>query len=87
MSQSVQINCLEANWKSNLKQHLQDGLDVVLLNFDYTSDGQLCEMLALSYSLVFRIDYQQKSGIFRHANRESHLNSKKEERSSSSSPS
>ncbi|MGP8201114.1 MAG: hypothetical protein ACLQU4_16610 [Limisphaerales bacterium] len=36
--------------------HLQEGNHVDLNHFDYTVDSQFCEMLAISYSYILKLD-------------------------------
>ena len=60
----LRIDCADANWKSLLKRNLQDRVEVNLDNFDYTTDGQFCELLALSHSMDFRLDVRNKVGRF-----------------------
>jgi hypothetical protein len=59
------IDCTKNDWKSLLKRNLQEGIEVTLENFDYTADGQHCELLALSHSMTFRLDAKNKAGAFR----------------------
>jgi hypothetical protein len=61
----LKINCAEKDWKTLLKRNLQDGIEVDLENFDYTSEGQFCEMLAISHSMGLRLDVRNKCGQFR----------------------
>jgi hypothetical protein len=60
-----EIDCSNAGWKPFLKNSLQEGRDVDLGNFDYTVDGQFCELLALSSGMVFSLDVNRKAGFFR----------------------
>jgi hypothetical protein len=60
----LRIDCAEENWKSLLKRNLQDRIEVTLDNFDYTTDGQFCELLALAHSMDFRLDVRNKAGRF-----------------------
>jgi hypothetical protein len=59
------INCTSLDWKSTLKSRLQKGVEVDLSNFEYTIDGALCEMLALSHGMVFKLDAKNRAGHFR----------------------
>ena len=59
------IDCADKNWKSLLKRNLQEGIKVTLGNFDYTVDGQFCELLALSHCMSFRLDARNHAGRFR----------------------
>ena len=61
----ITIDCANREWKSFLKHSLQEGLGVDLINFDYTTDGQLCEMLALAHDSNFSLDAANSSGFFR----------------------
>ena len=61
----VQIDCSNSGWKPFLKHSLQDGHDVDLKNFDYTIDGQFCEMLAMAHSVMFNLYASHNSGSFR----------------------
>jgi hypothetical protein len=61
----LNIDCAEKGWRILLKRNLQDGIEVTLDNFDYSIDGQLCEILAISHSMTFRLDVRNKSGKFR----------------------
>ncbi len=61
----VAIDYANAGWKPFLKDSLQEGRDVNLSNFDYTIDGQFCEMLALAHDKVFTLDFQHNAGMFR----------------------
>lgn len=63
--QPVSINCANREWKPFLKQSLQERREVDLLNFDYTVDGQFCEMLALSHHVIFTLDVKRNIGFFR----------------------
>ena len=60
----LKIDCANENWKSLLKRNLQDGIEATLDNFDYTADGQFCELLAVSHSMNFRLDVRNKVGHF-----------------------
>jgi hypothetical protein len=60
----LKINCGDENWKSLLKRNLQDGIEVTLENFAYTTDGQFCELLALAHSMNFRLDARNSAGHF-----------------------
>ena len=59
------INCMSRDWRADLKSALQDGLEVDLKNFDYTIDGALCEALAQSHDMVFRLNAAACMGHFR----------------------
>jgi hypothetical protein len=61
----VKIDCANAEWKLFLKHTLQDGREVELANFDYTLDGQFCEMLAMAHNAVFSLDAARNTGRFR----------------------
>jgi hypothetical protein len=52
----VKIDCREKDWKTTVKMHLQEGNHVDLNHFDYTVDSQFCEMLAISYSYILKLD-------------------------------
>ncbi len=60
----LKIDCANEDWKSLLKRNLQEGIEVTLNNFSYTIDGQLCETLALSHSMNFRLDARSNAGHF-----------------------
>ena len=60
----LRIDCAQEQWKSLLKRNLQDHIEVTLDSFDYTSDGQFCDLLALSHSMDFRLDVRNKAGRF-----------------------
>lgn len=45
----IAIDCSNREWKSHLKQTLQEGHEVDVMPFDYTADGEFCEMLALGH--------------------------------------
>jgi hypothetical protein len=60
----LKIDCANENWKPLLKRNLQDGIEATLDKFDYTADGQLCELLAVSHSMNFRLDVRNKVGHF-----------------------
>ena len=60
----LRIDCTAENWKSQLKRNLQDRIEVTLDNFDYTTDGQFCELLALAHTMDFRLDVRNKAGRF-----------------------
>lgn len=62
---SIIISCKAPDWRDVLKVNLQDGVEVDLTNFDYTTDGQLCEMLALAHGMNFRLDAKHQSGFFK----------------------
>jgi hypothetical protein len=59
------ISCKAPDWRDVLKVNLQDGDEVDLTNFDYTADGQLCEMLSLTHGMIFRLDAKNQAGFFR----------------------
>jgi hypothetical protein len=61
----LKIDCGSADWKKLLKRNLQEGIEVELLGLDYEADGLLCEILAISHSMTFRLDFRKKSAIFR----------------------
>ena len=61
----VKIDCREKGWKTTVKIHLQEGNDVDLDHFDYTVDGQFCEMLAISHSYNFKLDAKGGAGSFK----------------------
>jgi hypothetical protein len=61
----VVIDCTNSEWKPFLKHSLQVGRDVDMSNFDYTVDGQFCELLASTHGEVFRLDLNRKAGVFR----------------------
>jgi hypothetical protein len=61
----LNIDCAEKDWRTLLKRNLQDGIEVTLDNFDYSTDGQFCEILAISHSMDFRLDVRNKAGKFR----------------------
>ena len=61
----ITIDCSDKDWKSLLKRNLQEGIEVILDHFDYTADGQFCELLALSHSMSFRLDARNRVGRFR----------------------
>jgi hypothetical protein len=48
-----------------LKRNLQEGVEVDLLNVDYSVDGLFCEMLAISHSMTLRLDVRNRVGKFR----------------------
>lgn len=58
------IDCADANWKPLLKRNLQDGIEVTLDSFDYTADGQFCELLAFTHAMIFRLNVRNKTGHF-----------------------
>ena len=60
----LKINCADKDWQSLLKRNLQEGIEVTLDNFYYTENGQLCEMLAISHSMDFRLDARNQTGHF-----------------------
>ncbi len=60
----LRIDCTDEDWKALLKRNLQDRIEVTLENFDYTTNGQFCELLALSHSMDFRLDVRNKAGRF-----------------------
>ena len=60
----LKIDCTDPNWRSLLKRNLQDGIEVTLENFAYTTDGQFCELLAISHSMSFRLEARNKAGHF-----------------------
>jgi hypothetical protein len=60
----LRIDCTDENWKSLLKRNLQHRIEATLDNFDYTTDGQFCELLALSHSMDVRLDVRNKAGRF-----------------------
>jgi hypothetical protein len=59
------INCCDHDWKILLKRNLQEGIEATLDNFDYTTDGEFCELLALAHSMTFRLDVKNKAGRFK----------------------
>lgn len=70
MSLFVELDCAEEDWKSRLKENLQDFLEVNLKNFDYQNDGAFCELLALAHLIPFRIDYRQRTAYFSFSSRQ-----------------
>ena len=61
----LKIDCSDASWKTFLKRNLQDGIEVELLGFDYATDGHFCEILAISHSMTFRLNFKKKTGLFK----------------------
>jgi hypothetical protein len=61
----VIIDSKSAAWRTLLKTHLQDGREVDLKNFDYTVDGQFCELLTVSHGMTFKLDAKHSVGHFR----------------------
>ncbi len=61
----LKIDCSGKDWKTLLKRNLQDGIEVTLENFNYTVDGQFCELLALSHFMSFRLNVRDHAGMFR----------------------
>jgi hypothetical protein len=59
------VNCSTLRWREALKSELQAGVEVDLINFDYTADGQIVEMLAISHSLNFSLKAAERRGAFR----------------------
>ena len=59
------IDCTTPQWKSLLKQAIQDGLEVDLVHFDYTENGEFCETLAMAHKMNLRIDFKESKGFFR----------------------
>jgi len=61
----INIDCRDKDWKSRLKLGLQADKAVSLVHFDYTVDGQFCEMLALAHNYGFRLDAPGETGHFK----------------------
>jgi hypothetical protein len=61
----LKIEYANPNWKIALKKNLQEGIEVDLLDLDYLADWQFCEMVALSHSMILRLDTRNKMGKFR----------------------
>jgi hypothetical protein len=60
----VRIDCEHEDWKTKLKEFLQNRHEVQLVNFAYTVDGQFCETLAFSHSVRFELDARNQTGFF-----------------------
>lgn len=60
----VVIDCKSTAWRTLLKTHLQEGREVDLKNFDYTVDGQFCELLTVSHARTFKLDAKHSVGHF-----------------------
>jgi hypothetical protein len=65
MSTPTRINCIAPDWRNVLKTNLQEGLEVELINFDYTLNGQFCEMLAMAHRMRLELDVKNKAGFFK----------------------
>ena len=48
-----------------MREAIQNGKDAELVNFDYTTDGQVCETLAISHGMHFVVNPQAHAGFFR----------------------
>jgi hypothetical protein len=55
------INCKHSDWHETLHAHLFNGIELDLLNFDYSQDGELCEVLARAFVMEFRLDRDPKA--------------------------
>lgn len=61
----IVIDCKSSKWRMVLKSHPQEGREVDLKSFDYTIDGQFCELLTVSHSTTFKLDAKHSAGYFR----------------------
>ncbi len=61
----VRLDCANQNWKRILERFLQDGVEVDLHDFDYTTDGQACERLAVVYSMTMQLDARNRVATFK----------------------
>ncbi|MDB6122757.1 MAG: hypothetical protein JWQ71_1750 [Pedosphaera sp.] len=62
------VNCLEKDWKVELKTFLQEGFEPQLVNFDYTMEGPFCEMLALAHRMTLTIKHDKGHAFFKKPN-------------------
>ena len=65
MARAVRINCKDKDWPTLLKNNLQEGLEVDLINFDYSLDGHICELLAVTHNRRFELDSKNSAGFFK----------------------
>jgi hypothetical protein len=63
--QPVRIDCNQHDWEDILKDAVENGKEAELANFDYTTGGQLCEMLAISHAMQFVLDPKARAGFFK----------------------
>ena len=56
----LKIDCSKKNWKALLKRNLQDGIEVNLLDLNYSMDAPFCEMLAMADSTSVRLDTRDR---------------------------
>jgi hypothetical protein len=61
----VRLECTNPNWKKILERFLQDGVEVDLHDFDYTTDGQACERLAVACSMTLQLDARNRVATFK----------------------
>jgi hypothetical protein len=61
----IRIDCAENDWQNILQNAVQDGKEAELVNFDYTTDGQLCERLAISHALQLVLDPKAHAGFLK----------------------
>ena len=59
----MRIDCSKDNWENVLQDAVQEGKEAELVNFDYPTNGQRCETLAISHALHFVLDPKAKAGF------------------------
>jgi hypothetical protein len=61
----VRINCAQDNWKNILKNAVEDGVEAELINFDYSANGRICELLVMTHALHFVFDPKAHAGFLK----------------------
>jgi hypothetical protein len=61
----ARIDCSQNDWKSTLKNAVEDGKEIDLFNFDYGTDGKLCERLVIVHALQFVLDPKARAGFLK----------------------
>ncbi|HTL56833.1 MAG TPA: hypothetical protein VL361_14225 [Candidatus Limnocylindrales bacterium] len=50
------VDCAHPDWKEAVHSHLYNGIEVDLINFEYSLHGESCELLAQSSTMEFKLD-------------------------------
>lgn len=61
----VRINCAQEDWRSRLEKAVADGNNAELVNFDYASNGKVCEILVMNRALHLVSDPQSHAGLLK----------------------
>jgi hypothetical protein len=63
--QRIRIDCARGDWENILKNAVEGGKDAELVNFNYKTDGQLCEALVISHAMRFVLDPKARAGFLK----------------------